>query len=74
MVVLAENTAREPILHQRQKRIRGYESRRHQRLDAMLRRHSLLNLRSVDPEDGSFKVAMATHSFGRALTTYEARL
>jgi hypothetical protein len=73
MVVLAENTAREPILHQRQKRIRGYEipphRRRHQRLDAMLRRHSLLNLRSVDPEDGSFKVAMATHSFGRALTT-----
>jgi hypothetical protein len=25
MRVLAENTAREPILHQRQKRIRGYE-------------------------------------------------
>src|SRR5271166_1256598 len=56
--VLAENTAREPILHQRQERVRGCEisphRRRHQWPDAMLRRHSLLNLRSVDPEDRSF--------------------
>jgi hypothetical protein len=28
--------------------------RRHQWLDAMLRRHSLLNRRSFDPEEGSF--------------------
>ena len=53
--VLAENTAREPILHQCQERVSGCEIpphwRRHQRPDAMLRRHSLLNLRSVDPED-----------------------
>jgi hypothetical protein len=45
------------ILHQRQQRVRGCEisahRRRHQWSDAMLRRHSLLNLRSVDPEDGS---------------------
>ena len=58
MRVLAENAAREPILHQRQERVRRCEipphRRRHQRPDAMLRRHSLLNLRSVDPEDGSF--------------------
>ena len=43
----------------RQKQIRGCEDpphrRRHQWPDAMLRRHSLWNLRSVDPEDGSFK-------------------
>ena len=73
MRVLAENTAREPILHRRQKRIRGCEipphRRRHQWADAMLRGHSLLNIRSVDPEDGSFDSTMATHCFGGALTT-----
>jgi hypothetical protein len=55
--MIAENSARELILHQRQQRVRGCEisahRRRHQWSDAMLRRHSLLNLRSVDPEDGS---------------------
>jgi hypothetical protein len=35
----------------------------------MLRGHSLLNIRSVDPEDGSFDSTMATHCFGGALTT-----
>jgi hypothetical protein len=47
------------IAGMRQKRIRGCEipphRRRHQWPDAMPRRHSLLNLRSVDPGDGSFK-------------------
>jgi hypothetical protein len=33
----------------------------------MLRRHSLLNLRLVDPEDGPFNNNHATYSFGRAL-------
>src|SRR5208282_4912166 len=52
--VFAENTAREPILHQCQERVRGCEipphRRRHKWPDTMLRRHSLLNFRSVDPE------------------------
>ena len=71
--VFAENTAREPILHQCQERVRGCEipphRRRHQWPDAMLRRHSLLNFRSVDPEDRSFNGNHAIHSFGRALIT-----
>jgi hypothetical protein len=55
--VLAENTARKPILHQRQERVRGCDPRASPPAsvaDAMLRRHSLLNRRSVDPEEGSF--------------------
>ena len=70
--VLAENTAREPILHQRQERIRGCEipphRRRHQRPDAMMWRHSLLKIRSVDPEDGSFD-----SSHGHSLLRSSAR-
>jgi hypothetical protein len=50
---------RQAMAGMRQKQIRGCEipphRRRHQWPDAMLRRHSLLNLRSVDPEDGSFR-------------------
>ena len=50
---------RQAMAGMRQKRIRGCEipphRRRHQWPDAMLWPHSLLNLRSVDPEGGSFK-------------------
>jgi hypothetical protein len=70
--MIAENSAREPILHQRQQRVRGCEisahRRRHQWSDAMLRRHSLLNLRSIPRTDRS-TVAMAIHSLVRALMT-----
>jgi hypothetical protein len=54
--VLAENTARRPILHQRQERVRGCDPRASPPAsvpDAMLRRHSLLNRRWVDPKEGS---------------------
>jgi hypothetical protein len=57
--VLAENAARKPVLHQGQERIGRREipshRRRHQRPDAVLRRHALLHFRPVDPQHGPFE-------------------